>query len=103
MKPVLRVVAAVLAALCVLTGCSRVVSGQVAMTVEALPTNITCGEFVELSDTERIKAVNQIISDSPDNGPIASRPTVLVALAGVLCEQMPRVPLKDLLQRVQLR
>jgi len=93
---------AVVSTVLVLTGCSRVVDGQLAMTVEPISSDLTCGEFMDLSDTERTKAISQVIADDPDKSPITSRPMVLVALATVLCERMPQVKVKQLVMGMRV-
>lgn len=97
-----RAAAGALATLCLLTGCARTTAGQVAMTTEPLSPNLTCAEFVTLSDGDRVKVVGDILTKQGSRSS-DSQAFLLSALAGILCRGAPETPLKDVLMRMKVR
>lgn len=97
-----RAAVATLVVAAVLSGCARTTGGQVAMTTEPLSPDITCAEFVTLSDSDRIKVVGEITSKQGQGAP-ESQAFLLSALAGILCKGAPDAPLKQVLGRMKVR
>lgn len=97
-----RSAAVALATLCLLTGCTRTTAGQVAMTIEPLSPEITCGEFIRLTDKDRVKVVDEILAQQGGQG-ARGRAFVLSALAGMVCGATPDAPVKDVLGRMKVR
>lgn len=99
---VIGAAAATLVAAVLLSGCARTTGGQVAMTTEPLSPDMTCAEFVTLSDRDRIKVVSEITGKQ---GQQASKGQALLlsALAGMLCNGAPDAPLKQVLGRMKVR
>lgn len=97
-----RAAAAALAAACLLAGCAKTTPGQVAMTTEPLSPDLTCGEFITLSDTDRVKVVGQILNKQSGESS-ENQAFLLSALAGILCKNVPQAPLKDILSRMKVR
>lgn len=97
MKPRIRAAAAVLVIACALTGCTRVTSGQLSMTTEALSADITCGEFTDLSEADRATVINQIMKENTDRH-TPQQAAMLLVVANLLCKGMPDRPLKDLIR-----
>jgi hypothetical protein len=97
-----RVGVAALAALVLLVGCGRTTAGQVAMTTEPLSPDLTCGEFVSLSDSDRVDVVKAILGERAGTAQ-ESQAFVLSALAGVLCRGVPDTPVKKIVLRMKLR
>ena len=95
-SPRKRAVAAALVAALLLSGCGRTTAGQVAMTTEPLSPDLTCAEFVTLSDADRVKVVTEIVGKQGQG-------FLLSALAGILCKGVPESPLKDVLGRLKVR
>jgi hypothetical protein len=89
--------------LATLTGCSKVVDGQLSTQIEGLSTDISCSEFTTLSDSERLQVVTQILEETSPSEKSTQRPFVMVTLAGVLCQGMPDMQLKALLGRMRVR
>ncbi len=97
-----RAVAAALVAAAVLSGCARTTGGQVAMTTEPLSPDITCAEFITLSESDRLKVVSEIAGKQGQKSP-ESQAFLLSALAGILCKGVPDAPLKEVLGRMKVR
>lgn len=96
-----RGLAAALAAACLLAGCARTTPGQVAMTTEPLSPEMTCGEFVVLSDRDRIEIVGQIL-EKQSRKANKTQTILLSALASLMCKATPEVPLSDVLNRMKV-
>ena len=95
--------AATLVTLGLLTGCSKVIDGQLSMQTEGLSTDITCREFTALGERERLEVISQILGATSQPGKTDQRPFVMATLAGVLCQGMPDMQLKTLLGRMRVR
>lgn len=94
---------ATLVTLALLTGCTKVVDGQLSMQIEGLSTDISCREFNALSEHERLKIVSEILDEESEPGSDLQPAFVMVTLAGVLCQGMPDMQLKTLLGRMRVR
>lgn len=101
-SPRKRAAAAALVAALLLSGCGRTTAGQVAMTTEPLSPDLTCAEFVTLSDADRVKVVTEIVGKQGQQTP-QTQGFLLSALAGILCKGVPESPLKDVLGRLKVR
>jgi hypothetical protein len=95
--------ATILVAVATLTGCSKVIDGQLSMQLEKVSTDLSCREFTALGDNERLQVVTAILDEKPQSGNTAQRPFVMVTLAGVLCQGMPDMQLKALIGRMRVR
>ncbi|WP_099024578.1 hypothetical protein [Mycolicibacterium palauense] len=97
-----RAAAAALSLACLVAGCSRSIEGQVAQTTEPVSADVTCSEFVALSDKDRVEVISKIMNGDEPSRP-SEQPFFLVALAGVLCERAPDAKVKDILVRLRPR
>jgi hypothetical protein len=100
---------AALVMLTMLTGCSKVIDGQMSTHIEGLSTDISCKEFIALGENDRLKVITQILEETPEpgnsgkSGKADQRSFVMVTLAGVLCQGMPELQLKALIGRMRVR
>jgi hypothetical protein len=93
----IRLAALALSAAAVLSGCAQTTPGQVAMTTEPMSPDMTCAEFMALSDKDRLDFTREAM-DTKDTS--LGRPVILSAVAMVLCQRTPDTPVKDILVRL---
>jgi hypothetical protein len=78
-------VMAACAAAMVLTGCTRVIEGELSPNLEPLTAEgMTCREFSELSEVDRAEVVREVLE-----GNTTQRPLVVAGLAFIVCKMAP--------------
>jgi hypothetical protein len=93
----IRLAALALCAAAVLSGCAQSTPGQVAMTTEPMSPDMTCDEYMQLSDKDRLEFTRDLL-DGEDSS--MGRPVILSAIAMMLCRRTPTTPVKDILVRL---
>jgi hypothetical protein len=89
-----RFVMAVLAAACVLTGCSRTTEGVVAQTTEPVSVQgMKCADFNALGDRDKRAVIDEIM-----DGKTSRNPALISGLADVLCRTAPEADVERLLR-----
>lgn len=82
-----------LAAMCVLSGCTRTTEGVVAQTIEPISVEgMTCGDFNILGERDQLDAIEEILGDAPQS----YRRAIAGGLARVLCQTAPDAELEPL-------
>ncbi len=87
-----RVVALALTVALLSAGCAQHTAGQVAMTTEPMPADMSCQDYTLLSDSDRVKFTADVLGTSS-----SAQPVLLSSLALILCNHAPQTPVKEIL------
>lgn len=94
----IRLAALALCTAVALSGCAQSTPGQVAMTTEPMSPDMTCDEYMQLSDKDRLEFTQDLLG--AEDGSMG-RPVIMSAIAMLLCKRTPTTPVKDILVRVR--